>query len=355
MIAGARRWRLGWNGDGLVVASEEGRVRRRRGGRRVLGRLLRDPGRRQEPRRRASGSTSSTSRRSTRSRRRTRTTARRSGAGSCGASWRGASSPTPPCSRRRASSRSSSRTASRRRARRCETASGRSSRTPRGCDTSLGAKKGRRAPAPAALAIPAGSPCRRSSGTPCSSSCRSGSSPRTASLTVGFSDIAYASTIENYTDLWDPLYGEVFLRRSSWPDRDARDAPDRVPVRLLARPLRAAQDAAAAARDRPVLDQLPDPHVRVAGHPRPRLPPRARASASTTSDPLHDHRDLHRRRLHLPAAHGAAAVRGPRADGLVARGRGAGPRRRRCGPSAASRCRSRCRGSSPGRCSCSSP
>ena len=54
--------------------------------------------------------------------------------------------------------------------------------------------------------------------------------------------------------------------------RDGGDAPRRLPVRLLPRPLRAAQDAAAPARHHPVLDELPDPHVRLADHPRPRLP-----------------------------------------------------------------------------------
>ena len=109
-------------------------------------------------------------------------------------------------------------------------------------------------------------------------------------------------------------------------DRDARDAARGVPARVLHRALRAAQDAPAPARDRPVLDELPDPNVLVARHPRPRFLPLARARPRRLRDPLHDEGDLHRRRLQLPAPDGAAAVRGPRADGLVAHRGSAGPR-----------------------------
>ena len=105
--------------------------------------------------------------------------------------------------------------------------------------------------------------------------------------------------------------------------RDAVDARHRLPSRVLHRALREAQDAPPPARHRPVLDELPHPRLRVADHPRPGVPslPRSRALGfrRTPGHPVLRESRLHRRRVQLPAAHGAAAVRGARAHALVAR------------------------------------
>ena len=67
---------------------------------------------------------------------------------------------------------------------------------------------------PAALATPAGSCSRRSRGTSSSSSSRSPSSPRTSfGEVVGYSDIAYTWTLDNYRYLWDDFVGDLHLYR----------------------------------------------------------------------------------------------------------------------------------------------
>ena len=180
--AARRSTALGWNGDG--AASRRRRrpadVRRRRRGRRVLGRLVRDPGRAPRTRTpRHAGSTSSTSPRSTRSRRRTRTTGRRSSA-SAAAGCSGEASilgtpdvfPSPSVVKKLEPNSISPKGTSAARA-----ASGRSSRARRGCRPLPGCEEGppslgRRRPSLSRLARPAGARLVRA----CSSSCRSGSS-----------------------------------------------------------------------------------------------------------------------------------------------------------------------------------
>ena len=99
---------------------------------------------------------------------------------------------------------------------------------------------------------------------------------------AGFTGRRLHLNLENYRYLWDPLYGEVFTAHARAGARSGRVATlaRRLPARVLPRPLRAAQDAAAAARHRPVLDELPDPHVLVADHPRPRVPAHPRAATA---------------------------------------------------------------------------
>ena len=233
-----------------------------------------------------------------------------------------ASSGTPTCSRRRASSRSSSRTASRRRGRGCESASGRSSRAPRGVDRSCGCEEGppslgRRRPSLSRLArlpavlwygvfflVPLGIMAVYS-----------------FQLTVGYGDIAYAWTTENFTYLWDPLYGRIFWRTFQLA------AITTLGTLLVGFPL--AYYIARYAKRKTLLLLL----VIVPFWTSFLITPYSwlvildpdfflwRALGLGDFEILYDEGDLHRRRLQLP--HGAAAVRGARADGLVARGGGA--------------------------------
>ena len=111
----------------------------------------------------------------------------------------------------------------------------------------------------------AGSPSPPPPGMRRSSSRHSASSPPTASRSSsGFAGVAFTWNLDNYRALWDPV-----LRRG-------------VPAHALALPLRhrrrhsrspfpfasgspacEAQDAPAPARRRPILDELPDSHVRL--------------------------------------------------------------------------------------------
>ena len=89
----------------------------------------------------------------------------------------------------------------------------------------------------------------------------------------GFTDIVYDFNLENYEDLVDPLYGKVFTRTLGLAAvGHARHARHRLPARVLPGALGQAQDASAPARGGAVLDEHPDPHLRVADHLRPGLP-----------------------------------------------------------------------------------
>ena len=247
----------------------------------------------------------------------------------------------------------------RRRERDCGSGSGRSSRAPSAGSTgprrpSSGAGRPRRCRRPAlpGLARSAGASAWYAAFflVPLGFIARTASARSSATR-----DIAYTWNLDNYRYLWDPLYGEVISTATL--RRDAKRSfgtlttlAHRLPVRLLHRPLRAAQDAAAPARHRPVLDELPDPHLRLADHPRSRVPGlRRSARASATRDPLHaEPRSTSASPTTTCRSWCCRSTR--RSSGSTGRS-STQPRISATRPgarSAASRCRSRCPGSSPG-------
>ena len=155
------------------------------------------------------------------------------------------------------------------------------------------------------------------------------------SLQSGSFDFGYEFTWawDNYRDAIS-TYHEHLIRSFVYAGLATLIAlADQLPARLLDRvPRRTVEEPLPARDHRPVLRHLPDPHARVADDPlRQRLrrrhaPHAARARRGRTAA-----RDVDRRRrgahLQLPALHGAAALRGARADRPAAdRGR-AGPLR----------------------------
>ena len=130
-------------------------------------------------------------------------------------------------------------------------------------------------------------------------------------------------TSENYARLIADrsLLARLSLESVDRARVDVPDAADRLPHGLRhgagAGPLAA---AAAHAGDPAVLDQLPDPGLRLDRHPLDRgvsqqFPDFHRRHQRAAVDTRDQHRRLHRHRLFIPALHGAAALLGLGEDG----------------------------------------